>query len=95
MKLYTGNMQDSVTDVHGEATDARALLDSQLAALRDRLREDRLAGPERARVLLETGRTLLRLEHKEEAWSLPGRPSTCSSSPRIGKAPSRPARPCS
>lgn len=68
MKLYTGNMQDSVTDVHGEAADARALLDSQLAALRERLREDRLAGPERARVLLETGRTLLRLERKKEAW---------------------------
>jgi len=68
MKLYTGNIQDSVTDAHGEGEESRALLDSQLEALRDRLREDSLSGPERAQVLLETGRTLLRMERKEEAW---------------------------
>jgi hypothetical protein len=68
MKLYTGNIQDSVTDFRTEGGDPSALLDSQLEALRDRLRENSLSGPERAQVLLETGRTLLRVERKDEAW---------------------------
>lgn len=66
MKLYTGNPQDIHAE-HDEARSSQALLDAQLSALRERLRE----APDQARrstTLLEIGRTLLRMERQAEAW---------------------------
>lgn len=72
MKLYTGNTQDIVATADGDAEQSGALLESQLQALQDRLRETAAPGTERAHALLETARTLLRLERGPEAWE-PGR----------------------
>ena len=72
MKLYTGNLQNITAAGESDAQESASSLESQLQALRDRIREVGPASPERARALLEVGRTLLRLERLEEAW-VPGR----------------------
>jgi len=69
MKLYTGNTQDiASSDMDGPPA-SKALLESQLAALRDRLREIPDGTTAQGEVLLEMGRTLLRLEQGAEAWA--------------------------
>ena len=68
MKLHTGNTNDRVAPNGGEAPESTDLLESQFQALQDRLREIGRASPERPQVLLEMGRTLLRLERGKEAW---------------------------
>jgi hypothetical protein len=66
VKLYTGKNQDIITD--GESPTGRAALAGHLEALAERLGELPADAPERADVLLEQARALLRLERGEEAW---------------------------
>ena len=65
MKLYSGNSQDIPAEGQPEEVSS-ALLDSQLQAIQERLRETPPAA--QAELRLEAARTLLRLDRKEEAW---------------------------
>jgi len=67
VKLYTGKTQDMLTDVESPTT--RASLHGHVAALRERLAELPAGAPERAEVLLDQARALLRLDRREEAWA--------------------------
>lgn len=68
MKFYTGNTRTSAPEVMEGGETPPALLESRLMALDERLRE--VVGNDRARaaVLLETARTLVRLDRRPEAW---------------------------
>ena len=68
MKLYTGNTQDIPPAGVASTAVPKALLESQLTALQDRLRETSEGDTAHGDVLVEVGRTLLRLEREAEAW---------------------------
>lgn len=68
MKLYTGNTQDIVSADGNEAETSKTVLESQLQALHDRLRETGADEVSRGNVLLQMAHTLLRLERGAEAW---------------------------
>jgi len=68
MKLYTGNTQDIVSADDDEAETSKTLLESQLQALHDRLREIGEDAFSRGNVLLQMAHILLRLERSDEAW---------------------------
>ncbi len=68
MKLHTSNTPDIDAAVAEGAETSQALLESQLVALQDRLRETTGNGGARVDLLLQTARTLIRLERASEAW---------------------------
>ena len=68
MKLYTDSTENITAVGETDEQESASLLESQLQALEDRLRESGPASPGRAQTLLEIGRTLLRLERLGEAW---------------------------
>ena len=71
MKLHK-ETEDPSGAPGSDAQQSVTLFESQLQALQDRLRETRPTSPQHAQILLETGRTLLRLERRQAAWE-PGR----------------------
>ncbi len=68
MTLRTSNTPDIAAAVGDRTETSQALLESQLAALQDRLRETTGSDGARIDLLLQTARTLLRLERGSEAW---------------------------
>ena len=68
MEFHTSDNPNLYATADDSTESSQALLESHLAALQDRLRETPSDGRGKGTVLLETARTLLRLERPSEAW---------------------------